>query len=264
MRRSQKIYTVLVILLLLLCTALMVGFFWISRYEIRQTRMIDLSTGAEIAPPAEPDNMSLIDSFLRYTYFEEHSDGSYASYVIYKFENDYCGYVKYTDASGGVYIATNKLPESERARFEKEYSSFEMNADIQSEDSKIKKVAKVYFRGNSGQSTYTVKPLDISNMGLVNPWGEEKPVTVVGLSDDVMKLYDTDVLYSLSECHDDAEFAAYISCLHKQLRVDGKDIKQVDVIGRFDGGYMLSVAMTDGTVMEAKVSTYCYVKINGS
>ena len=255
MRRSQKIYLALTIVLAFILISVLTVMLFLGRYELIRSQRIDLSTGAKIAQPAETDAKSLSDAFLRYAYYEEHDDGSAVNYIIYPFDGKYCGCMKYSDPSGGMYISSVLLPEEAALRFERSYTAFTLASPGNS-----KRSAKLWFTGKSGESSYSVTPLDISGMGFSDPWSETKPSTVVGLADEVSAKYDMDAILSLANCHSDEEIAAYISCLDRAFRMDGGEVKRVSVTGKFDGGYQVVVEYTDGKSADYRVSAYGYAE----
>ena len=238
---EKKMCTIIFIFGICLCGLLV---FVISMGMIEKTSGQSVYVGSgNVAEPMEPEELDLRNVFDRYVYYEEHDDGSSVNYAVYRFKNNYYTYMRFTDVSGGCFVDVRALDDRSRSVFENNYMDFSV---VQQEDRG--RSASLSFESSSGGMVYKVDPLDISGIGFSDPWGDSRSATITQVSNDVLLCYNVDAIRKQANCLSDEEFAAYISCLHKQLRQASPDgtVSYVDVTGYMDGGYIISVITESG------------------
>ena len=246
MNKSKKQAVYLGIVVLTLLVLLIVGI----------ATFVSKKAGKE--SDVQVDNLS---SFGSYEYTEHHSDGSEMVTVISRVQDEYTMLQKYFGQTGDASFRINVLSKENADRFVQSVDSFTM-ASESVEDEKVYTKAVLTYAAASGNTMYTIEPIDISGFSDWDPWSEN-PKTIVS-KPDYAGLFDEKELKSALNSSSDTELYAYMELIYQQVTeiLDTAELDSISIAGAMvENMYPVSVQKTgEKDEIQLSMSVYGYVK----
>lgn len=212
--------------------------------------------------PQPPEADEAADAFVTYEYTEQHSNGSLMRLTVGKEKQGYYLTQCYRDRGGQYWYNTYELTKTEMKSFENIRSDFHVTKEKSDPDGEYTR-GVITFKTRSGSSNYDVVPLDISQLGLIDPWNDNLTMTG-GISETMSQLFATNLsqIKHAVGLDSQAQLGGYLENIYTQMMLlqsmdedtDGQiySVKKVDMSDFEETGYFTITVetMTDDVIYQ--------------